>query len=501
MATNNGADFPTPGVLRPIDPTKYAGTSSTIQTSVMKTAEETNIKKMHPAEGNSTYVMGQDTGKEQVAKKEHNVEVTKTEKRRNGKSKLSTETAAEAESKSDVTECHPDETLRLASLRMVKKIHTMRLNKRYMELAEIDGWTCLVPPRAFREGEIVLYFENDSFLPASDHRFAKLKPLQTFEGKLGFRVKTRRLGTDELRIVTQGYVYPVQKFPEIWNEVSIVREVVQMGSWDSSERTVNLTVLAIYRMTNWAEKLGIKKWVETQLAQPLSEHPRLGSFPKNIFSATDITRLQDCPNLFWKPKYQERVYQESIKLDGTSMTMYFTKKNSRYFEELSPLPEKVGPNTVLTNGRFGVCSKKVDLNELSPCSVGYWKIALQYDLPAKLSRAGRNVAISGELCGDGINGNREGITGGKKEFFVYSMFDIDRQKYLNPREVVTRATQLCLKHVPVLGYVKIPEVAERHGDLQKRADEKEGEGLVFKCLKDGRSFKVLSNSYLEKHDL
>lgn len=494
-----------PGVLTPFDPAKYATKNTTIQPIAVKPAEGLNIEKTQLVDDNPGTVMDQDTGTENAAEQEHHVVLTKVENKGNNKnkkkSKPTTRTATEATAESDTTENYPDETLRLASLRMVKKIHTMKLNGRYTDFAEIDGWTCLVPPRAFREGDLILYFENDSFLPAADDRFASLRPLQTFQGKLGYRVKTRRFGADDLKVVTQGYVYPVQKFPEIWDEVSAVHQIVMTGEWALDERMASLIVLAIYRMTNWAEKLGIKKWEETQSGQPQLENPKLGNFPKHIFSGTDIKRLQDCPNLFWHTKYQTKEYQESIKLDGASMTVYFVKKNSRYFNKLNTLPGKIGPNTVLSNGRFGVCSKKVDLNELQVCNFGYWKTALQYDLPAKLSKVGRNIAISGELCGDKINGNREGIPDGKKEFFVYSMFDIDRQKHLDPREVVIRASQLGLKHVPVMGYVKIPEIAKGHGDLQKRADEKEGEGLVFKCVGDGRSFKVLSNTYLVKYNL
>lgn len=507
MDANNQGSWSISGGLRPFDPTKYTHKNKDIQTtanqpSTMKLATDVNSEKIQPVEESPGAVKSHDTGMQHVFEKQHQVVLINIEKKnKKKKSKSTTKPATEATAKSELTDDHPGETLRLASLRQVKKINTLRINGRYMHFAEIDGWTCLVPPRAFREGELVLYFENDSFLPAADSRFANLRPLNMFEGKLGFRVKTRRFGNDELKIVTQGYVYPVEKFPEIWDEVSAVRQIVAMGPRDLSERMVSLTILAIYRMTNWAERLGIKKWVEAQPSQPPSAHCKLGNFPKHVFSGTDITRLQDCPHLFSHTKYQNKEYQESVKLDGASMTVYFVKNNSRYIKELNPLPEKVGPNTVLDNGRFGVCSKNVDLNELQACAFGYWKTALQYDLPAKLSKVGRNIAISGELCGDGINGNREGIPGGKKEFFVYSIFDIDRQKHLDPRQVLVRATQLCLEHVPVVGYVKIPEIAKSHGELQKRADQKDGEGLVFKCVGDGRSFKVLSNPYLERHDL
>lgn len=180
------------------------------------------------------------------------------------------------------------------------------------------------------------------------------------------------------------------------------------------------------------------------------------------------------------------------------MTVYFVKDSAKKFHELNELPEEVGPNTILSNGRFGVTTKNVDLNELSACSFGYWKTALKNDLPAKLAKLDRSIAIQGEICGPDINQNREKLD--ETQFFVYSMWDITLQKYIDPRKVEALAEKLGLKHVPVIGYVKIRDIASSHGDLRDLADKLPGEGLVFKCLRDGRSFKVHSPTYKITHD-
>lgn len=398
----------------------------------------------------------------------------------------------------------PGDTLRLASLREISRIHSVKVGQRWMTFAEVDGWTCLVPPRAFKAGQLVIYLEIDSMVPASDGRFGTMTPLRTFEGKLHHRVKTRRFGSGEEKIIVQGYVYPIEKFGCVYRQVGAVRWALELGPGSKfSQEKTNLIILAMYRRMNWAEKLGIKKWEET--AQALSnahnEHPRLGKTPTHLFHKTDITRVEDCPNLFSKQKYTRREYQESVKMDGASMTAYFLSKKSRRFGELNPLPETVGPNTVLENGRFGVCSKSIDLNELTMCNFGYWKTALRHDLPNKLSKLGKNMAIQGELCGPGINQNREKIPTDQTDFFVFAVFDIDRQKYVDPRKVVDLAAQLGLKHVPVLGYVKIPEIAGDREDLKRRARQRKGEGLVYKCLVDGRAFKVISSTYLLEHNV
>lgn len=402
----------------------------------------------------------------------------------------------------------PEETLRLVSIRQISNIHNVMIGQRWMTLAQVDGWTCLVPPKTFKTGDLVVYVGVDSMIPASDERFGKTCSLQTFEGKLYHRVKTRRLGSAGEKIVVQGYIYPVEKFEPIRNVVNLARWGIQRGDTkNTSDKIVNLALRMVFRNANWAECLGVKKWEETpQASASCSEHPKLGKVPTRLFKKTDITRVEDCPNLFAKLKYLHRTYQESVKMDGASMTVYFVRHNCRRADDLNPLPDPAGPNTVLENGRFGVCSKSVDLNELNSSAdtkgdLGYWKTALRLHLPAKLSRLGENIAIQGELCGRGINGNREKVAEGETEFFVFAIFDIDRQKYVNPLRVVDLAAKLGLKHVPVLGYVKIREIAKNHDGLKMRARQRKGEGLVYKCLVDDRSFKVISSTYLLEHNI
>lgn len=400
------------------------------------------------------------------------------------------------------------DTLRLVSLRRINKLYHAKVEARWFTLAELEGgWVSMVPGRVFKEGDLVLYIEIDAFLPASDSRFGKSSHLQMIDGKLGQRVKTRRFGSGQNNIVVQGLVYPIEKFELIHDEIKMVKEMMGNTSGGPGAKPspglINTLILAMYRNENWAAKLGIRKWEESRLQQPVQQvqHPKMGSIPTRLFKKTNISRLEDCPNLFSKAKYNFKQYQESVKMDGCSMTVYFVKDKSRLMADLNPLPEEVGPNTEVGNGRFGVCSKSVDLNELNQCSVGYWKTALRYDLPAKLSKLNRSVAISGELCGGKINKNREKIPEGEVEFFVYSMWDIAAQKYVNSKQVVAMAERLGLKHVPVLGYVKLPEICKNHQELKKRAAQQPGEGLIYKCLEDGRAFKVISSTYLLEHNL
>lgn len=395
------------------------------------------------------------------------------------------------------------ETLRLVSIRRVKSVHETKVENRWLTLAEIDGWVCIVPRRSFKPGELVLYLEVDSFIPAADERFGKQQPLITLGSRLGHRVKTRRVGSGSESVLVQGLVYPLEKFPEIQTQLRIVREAMETVNTD--EKQINSILLALFRKENWAEKLGILKWSETKQAINIAQQQlKVGKIPTHLFPKTDISRLEDCPNLFKSEKYKKLEYQESVKMDGTSMTVYFVNKDSRLFRQLNAFPAtaEVGPNMALQNGRFGVCSKNWELHELGKSdSVGYWETALRLDLPAKMARLGHNIAIQGELCGQNINKNRECIVGEQPEFFVFSMYHMETRKPIDPRKVVRMAENLGLQHVPVLGYVKIQEIAANREALKKRARQRIGEGLVYKCLQDGRSFKVISSTYLLEHNL
>jgi len=66
------------------------------------------------------------------------------------------------------------------------------------------------------------------------------------------------------------------------------------------------------------------------------------------------------------------------KLDGSSVTYY------------------------LHNGHFGVCSRNLELLE-SPDNT-LWKFAHENELTRKLISLNRNIALQGELIGEGVKG-------------------------------------------------------------------------------------------------
>ena len=142
-----------------------------------------------------------------------------------------------------------------------------------------------------------------------------------------------------------------------------------------------------------------------------------------------------------------------------------------------------------------------------------WKVAKELGIKESLDKLRKNVALQGELVGEGINKNPLKIKG--QEWHLFDVYDIDRKRYMTPkerREFIRLMDNSKIKHVPVLNErIKIFEICSSMDTLlyyaegQSRLNKSiEREGIVFKSneLVDGQvlSFKVINNDYLLKYE-
>lgn len=178
----------------------------------------------------------------------------------------------------------------------------------------IDGWTVAAKKTdgIFKKGEYVLYFEVDTFLPITSEAaplFQKaLGQTSVFQDKKGYRVGTRDIvnnSTPIKSVISQGLVFKLGLFPEIYYDFHCRRR-------NGLKLTDDFT--DIMRNVDYSRDLGVVKWESK--ADPDTGNWTMPSFIKR----TTTERVQNCPNLFIKQKYRTFVYQESVKLDGRSMT-------------------------------------------------------------------------------------------------------------------------------------------------------------------------------------
>lgn len=315
--------------------------------------------------------------------------------------------------------------------------------------ARIGGWDVVVKKDEFKEGDLCVYFEIDSFLPETDFRYQFLmKNKITWNGHVGARLKTIKLRGQ----VSQGLALPVSAFPEVMQEFN--------GTIQDQD---------------FAELLHVLKWepvIPAQLAGKIR-----GNFP-HFIPKTDQERAQNIVNdIFYD---LDRKYEVSVKLEGSSMTVY---KN---------------------DSDFGVCSRNLSL-KMDDDTNAFVSLAKKLELPEHLAN---DFALQGELMGPGVQGNIEGFA--ENRFYVYDIWDIREQCYLNAHERVEFMTELMsltpeINHVPIIGIFSLRELGiENIDQLIAYADGpsinyKRREGLVFKEIdRPSVSFKVISNDYLMK---
>lgn len=159
---------------------------------------------------------------------------------------------------------------------------------------------------------------------------------------------------------------------------------------------------------------------------------------------------------------------------------------------------------------MGICSRNFDLklNEENKDN-SFVKTVTEAGYLEQLPKLYKSVAIQGELCGPGIQGNKYKMN--QHELFVFDVWLIDQQRHATRDErweILNDLIRLGIKvsQVPHLGTTKIPgsvkeclALAEGKSKINPKAER---EGIVFKStsIVDGevKSFKAISNLFLLK---
>lgn len=315
-----------------------------------------------------------------------------------------------------------------------------------IETATVLGWQVVVKKHEFKPGDLVVYVEIDSVLPA--------RPEFDFLKSKNYRIKTIRLRGQ----VSQGICFPLSVLP------------------DSVDIGEGLDVTNILEIKHIDE------------IQPPTMPNAKGNFPSFV-PKTEEPRLQTFKNL---DKIKKYVYIVTEKLDGMSATYY------------------------LKDGVFGVCSRNLELKEDETSA--YWRVAKMHGMEKALHIVAeyldiKNVAIQGEIIGAGINGNRYNKAG--IEFYAFSVFDIDKYKYVpEANAVFSFLSEIGIRTVPVLGNgIHITANTTREA-VQKLSEiylnghsviaDVIPEGIVLRNVgqrKERISFKVINEAYLLEHNL
>ncbi|MDR3198314.1 MAG: hypothetical protein LBU34_10655 [Planctomycetaceae bacterium] len=348
-----------------------------------------------------------------------------------------------------------------------------------------NGWVCVSKKGDFAPGDFGVYFEIDSFLP-KEERYAFLdgRSNKTMNDVEGYRLKTVKLRKQ----ISQGLLLPLSQFPEIVepHEGDDVTELLKIELYEPS---VKVTIIS-------------------------GQFRVAGKFPSFV-RKTDQERIQSLDESQIKA-LDNKTYEITEKLDGTSATYYYKDDHFGVCSRNLELKTSFGKN--FFQRCFEWFRKKVLWRRFKkqfgfPKSI-YEEMAVLHNLdktlPALCKETGHNYAVQGEIVGTNISNNRLKLN--NVNFYVFDIFDIDKQTYLDASERYVIAEHLELLHVPIIEKEHILRYDETPIEqLIKSADgksalstDKKREGIVYK-QRGGEpwavSFKIISNEYLLEHGI
>lgn len=389
-------------------------------------------------------------------------------------------------------------------------------------LAIIDGWSVVVKKGEFQIGDYCVFFEIDSFLPASDARFSFLAAKGTKTDENGVeRVRLRSIKLKKQ--LSQGLALPVSAFSEVFESIDEAD-----GNHPDS--------FTPHAYQQWLVELedsrnGIEEFLNVTKYERPDDRSNSGGRVKSagnfpiVIPKTDEDRIQ---NIFGK--YSQTMtgipFRKSLKLDGSSQTIaYFNnpdffvdKVQDKVQDEVTEWNEETQELTVIEvkpypfqweDSQVVLCSRNLALKFDESSS--FWKAALKDDIPARLKEYcethNRQLALQGECIGPGIQGNREALT--EHEFYCFRIWDVDVQNFLDDADFLEITALLGVKIVPQGEIINFFDVYTSIKDALASAEHASmvhpiAEGDVWKSTVkvDGRTvhFKVINNQYLLKSE-
>ena len=193
-------------------------------------------------------------------------------------------------------------------------------------------------------------------------------------------------------------------------------------------------------------------------------------FPSFI-SKTDENRIQNCP--FYLEQDLDWIATE--KVDGQSGSFTLQKIKGKHWWNK-------------TTYDFAVCSR--NLRKWNKDNSSFWSVAEKY-----------NIAIQGECCGTGIQGNKYHIDG--YDLFVFNV--IYPSGRMGSLEAKVLMESKGLKFVPIINEkinikgMSVNEVLDYATGKSVLYDTLR-EGIVFRTLDGKQSFKAVSPKFLMKFD-
>ena len=344
---------------------------------------------------------------------------------------------------------------KLASIQRIWKIEPIEGADR-IELAHVLGWQCVANKGQFKEGDLAVYFEIDSFLPIKEN-FEFLRSSCYKKNEImgeGFKIRTMKFKGQ----LSQGLLQPISAFTEL--------------------RDMSLEV-----GDDVSDELGVRKWEIEERATTGGNI--IGQLPYDV-PHTDEVRVQVMPEVL--DLFKDYPYYISTKMDGSSLSVSIDQDG------------------------FHVTGHNYEYKDDD--SSAFYRLVNSLDLKTKMQelmadRGIKLLTIQGEFCAPGIQQNRLKLT--KPAWYVFTVRVDGNRVGLDEMSITT---YLGLDQVPI--EEKGVNLKEHYPDVDSILAGADGEypnggkkeGIVIRTqepiyspeIGGPLSFKVVSNKYLLKNE-
>lgn len=345
---------------------------------------------------------------------------------------------------------------KLASIQYIWKIEPIQDADR-IELAHVLGWQCVINKGSFRDGDLGVYFEIDSFLPIRpEFEFLRSGSYKKTDimGE-GFLLRTKKFRGQ----ISQGLLLPLTEFRELADEC-----------WEPGDDVTDL--------------LGVRKYEIEERATTGGNV--IGVLPYDV-PHTDETRIQADPALLEEFGTQE--YYISTKMDGSSHSVSIDENGFHVTGHNYEYKDDDSSSFYRWVNHSGIRKKLAEFMKTSPLI--------------------HTLTIQGEFCAPGIQKNRLRLQ--KPEWYVFTV-RINGER-VSLHGMIDCCNQLGLAHVPIeeIGtnlqgkYPTVDALLERADGEYPNGGKKEGivvrtvVPVYSKKIGDYLSFKVVNNKYLLKN--
>ena len=356
---------------------------------------------------------------------------------------------------------------KLATIRKVTNIRPIE-GKDLIEQVNVDGWNVIVKKDEFKEGDLCVYIEIDSKLPA--------RPEFEFLAKKDYTIKTMKMAG----VRSEGIVFPLSILPK---KVKVVEgaDVTKVLGVEQYNKETEEEVSFLDKLIDAIDtKMRKFAWYRKLTIKSKRSVKKSSSFP-NWIKKTDEERIQNKPKVLTLRK----TWLATEKLDGSSATYGYRNVGGVEEYVICSRNKRITDETEV----WAVIDKKYGLEKIIK------------DLFVTLG-AQESLVIQGEIIGPKIQGNKYKLT--EPKFFMFNLIiDGIKVNYYNVYEKVLHLIPV----VPVFdvfhinGDTSVDDILNIATFKSHINEDTLAEGLVFRAFDEETgavidSFKAVSPQFL-----